>query len=116
MMLCDFQDGKCVRCNRPRPKTKRVVLANCPATPQDWADTEMRLAWLNCPQRGPVLRTISGTLAGCGCGGTTADVYLCQRFDEPVLKQAAARCLETIREQVPGYAGRTCRECLVPTQ
>ena len=69
--------------------------------------------WLTCPHRGIVLATISGTTAGVGCGSTKWEVYQCNHFNEPVLKQAAPRCQEKIAAEVAGYKGRTCRECKV---
>lgn len=71
-------------------------------------------AYWTCPHRGPVVATVTGQRAGCGCGGTPIEVYQCAHFKEPVLKQAAARCLEKIQAKAPGYTGRTCRECRVP--
>ena len=70
--------------------------------------------WLTCPHAGNVLARINGQAAGCGCATSTAEVYLCDHFNEPVLKRAATRCLGKIRETVPGYNGQTCRECKVP--
>lgn len=71
------------------------------------------LWWLTCPYRGDVLSTLPGAVIGRGCGSTTFEVYHCNRFGEPVLKHAAARCLEKIADRVPGYTGRTCRKCNV---
>ena len=70
--------------------------------------------YLTCPNRGHILATINARSAGCGCSSTTVDVYQCRRFNEPVLKQAAERCREDIAAKVPGYTGRTCRECNIP--
>lgn len=78
------------------------------------ANIDERLAWCTCDRRGKVLATVTGMQSGCGCGGMEIPVYQCSRFNEPVLKQAAARCLEKIQAKVPGYKGRTCRECEVP--
>jgi len=57
---------------------------------------------------------LSGIVSGCGCSSTVVQLYHCDRFNEPVLKHAAARCLDKIKAKVPGYTGRTCRECVVP--
>lgn len=75
-----------------------------------------RLAWhwLTCPHRGDAIAKISGTTAGTGCGCENVEVYRCDHFGQPVIKQASPRCLEKIAAKVPGYTGRTCRECKVP--
>lgn len=90
---CDVQDGR-----TQAAKTK----------------TDQALAWLICPHRGDVLATVPARTAGIGCETTVVEVYQCDHFREPALKQAAARCLPRIREAAPGYTGRTCRECEVP--
>jgi hypothetical protein len=47
------------------------------------------------------------------------EFYRCAHFDEPVLKQCAGWAAAANREKLtaacPGYQGRTCRECPVPT-
>lgn len=85
-----------------------------PSRQQPDRDKADRLPWLACRHRGPVLETITAKAAGVGCESSSADVYECKRFGEPVLKQAAERCREKIAEAAPGYTGRTCRECKVP--
>lgn len=72
--------------------------------------------WSACPYRGDVVATITGDKAGCGCASTVAEIFLCRRFGEPVLKQAAMRCLGKIQQHVPAYTGRTCRQCEIPAQ
>ena len=67
--------------------------------------------WLNCHHRGQPLAIINARKAGCGCGSSTVEVYQCERFNESVLKQSAPRCKEAIAAEIPGYTGRTCREC-----
>jgi len=67
--------------------------------------------WLTCPHRGAVLATVNARSAGCGCSGSTVEVYRCSRFGEPVVKHAAARCRDDITSVAPGYTGRTCRNC-----
>jgi len=63
------------------------------------------------------LATVNGNIAGYGCSSSEVKVYQCRRFNnEPVLKQAASRCLDKIKAKVPGYTGRTCRECEVPRE
>ena len=49
--------------------------------------------------------------AGCGCASSIVQVYHCNRYSEPVLKQASDRCLDRIQAAAPGYTGRTCRDC-----
>lgn len=71
-------------------------------------------AWYRCPHRGDVLTTITGRVAGCGCSGATVEVYQCRHFGEPVIKHGHPPCLDSLREQVPGATGRTCRVCPVP--
>lgn len=81
----------------------------------EWDPVSLR--YITCPYRGPVLTTVTGQQAGCGCGGSVFEVYQClhpEHHNEPVLKQADARCLEKILAKAPGYTGRTCRECPVP--
>jgi len=113
-MRCVFgANGRCEVCGRPKPKTDRRVIANCSGEPTEHKQAAM---WLACPHRGPIVATITGRVAGCGCSGSTVEVYQCSHFHEPVLKQAAARCLETIQAKAPSYTGRTCRECNVPMQ
>jgi len=68
-----------------------------------------------CPHRGPVLQTVSGRVAGSGCSSSTAEVYECRHFHEPVLKAGKPPCEDTMREQVAGWKGRTCRGCKIPT-
>lgn len=77
-----------------------------------------RLAWhwLTCPHRGDAIAKISGTTAGTGCGCENVEVYRCDHFGQPVIKRASPRCLEKIAASVPGYTGRTCRECKLPTK
>lgn len=88
-------------------------MANCAASPRDWA---VELAWLTCPHRGKPIDTLTGSTTGVGCSSAPVEVYRCSHFNEPVLKHAAARCLERIAARVPGYTGRTCRECVVPRE
>ena len=67
--------------------------------------------YMTCPHRGPAIATINANAAGCGCSGSTVQVYHCNRFDEPVLKQASDRCVGKIQQVDPKYTGRTCRAC-----
>lgn len=61
-------------------------------------------------------QVLAGTVSGCGCSSTVVQLYHCDRFNEPALKRAAVRCLDKIKAKVPGYTGRTCRECAVPRE
>lgn len=70
--------------------------------------------YLTCPHRGIAFATISGRVAGHGCGSSVVEVYQCNRFNEPVLKAGKPPCEDTMSEKVPGWKGRTCRECEVP--
>lgn len=72
--------------------------------------------YLTCPHRSAAIAILDGYTAGCGCASTPVEVFRCQRHHEPVLKQAAARCLDKIRARFPDYAGRTCRECQEPQE
>lgn len=91
--------------------------ARCKASQDESRSKRAKLSpWASCPHRGAVVATITGRVAGCGCSGSTVEVYRCEKFNEPVLKQAAARCLEKIQAKAPGYTGRTCRECKIPMQ
>jgi hypothetical protein len=71
-------------------------------------------AWLLCPHRGPPTATVNARTAGCGCSTSTVEVYQCHRFSEPVLKKSPERCREAVAAEIPGYTGRTCRECEIP--
>ena len=68
-------------------------------------------AWINCSHRSPPTATVNARTAGCGCASSTVEVYRCDRFNEPVLKKSPPRCSEAVAAIVPGYTGRTCREC-----
>lgn len=67
--------------------------------------------WLTCPKRGKVVATVSGSVAGCGCSTMEIQVYDCEHFNEPVLKQSDPRNTDRIRRQVPLYTGRQCKTC-----
>lgn len=69
--------------------------------------------WINCPHRSPPTATINARTAGCGCSSSTAEVYQCDRFSEPVLKKSPPRCAEAVAAIVPGYTGRTCLGCSI---
>jgi hypothetical protein len=69
--------------------------------------------YMTCPHRGQALAEINARKAGCGCASSVVQVFRCQYFDEPVLRSSPERCAEAIREQLPAYTGRTCRECSV---
>lgn len=118
--LCEFDRTTsdvwtCRRCGFVTPPITEAPIRNCRANGKTAAVAVKETAhYLTCPHRGSVVATVSGTTAGCGCGSSRVDVYRCSRFGEPVLKQAAQRCLEKIAAAAPGYAGRTCRECPVP--
>ena len=71
-------------------------------------------AWLTCEHRGEILATLPGATLGTGCRTAEQPVYQCERFDEPVVKRAAVTNMRRIRAEVPGYTGRTCKECQVP--
>jgi hypothetical protein len=71
-------------------------------------------AYIICPHRGRVLEEVNARKAGCGCASSTVQVFECRHFQEPVLRSSPARCTASIRELIPAYTGRTCRECLVP--
>jgi len=118
MSLCDYQpdaDGwTCSSCGDREPKRKKRA---CPAKAEPGQEREPeRPAYLDCPHRGAVVATITGRVAGCGCFGSTVEVYQCSHFREPVIKQGHPPCMDTLREKVPGATGRTCRECKVPMQ
>jgi len=71
--------------------------------------------WIKCPHRGKSIATISGRTAGVGCGTSRVDVYWCNYFEQPILKQSPPRCRQKVAEEVEGYTGRTCKECQVPS-
>lgn len=72
------------------------------------------MLWAICEARPTILARVSGTVAGCGCGSTVAEIFFCEKFGEPVLKQAAPRCFAGIQRHAPGYTGRTCVKCDSP--
>lgn len=98
---------RCAECGSEMPSP---TIRQCPFTGVVERESKT-VNYLTCPHRGKVLTTISGRTAGYGCSSTPVEVYQCNQFNEPVLKQAAPRCLEKIQGKVPGYTGRTCREC-----
>jgi len=106
-------EWKCSECGAV---TAEPAARECPyiarATPVELT----REHWVTCPHRGAVVATITGRVAGCGCPGSTVEVYQCSHFHEPVIKQGHPPCLDTLREKVPGAKGRTCRECKVPME
>jgi len=114
--LCNYKQEEarfvCRACGDIR---KRLVVRECPGDVAHHRAIALP-AWVSCPHRGPVIATINGRVAGCGCSGSTVEVYQCNHFHEPVIKQGHPPCLDTLREQVPGATGRTCRECKVPLQ
>ena len=71
--------------------------------------------WIMCPHRGKSITTISGRTAGVGCSTSRVDVYWCNYFEQPILKQSPTRCRQKVAEEVEGYTGRTCKECQVPS-
>jgi len=107
---------RCSACGFQTHKGLQVAPSRVCKTPIKLPDVLASWLYLKCPRRGNVIATTDGIRAGCGCGGTTVEIYECRYFHEPVLKQAAARCLEKIQATAPGYTGRTCRECKVPMQ
>lgn len=106
-------EWKCIECGAV---TAEPAARECPFVPLATPVASTREHWATCPHRGAVVATINGHVAGCGCSGSTIEVYQCSRFDEPVIKQGKPPCLDTLREKIPGATGRTCRECSVPTQ
>jgi len=67
--------------------------------------------WATCGYAEKPFTTITGRVAGCGESTATIEVYQCSHFGEPVIKRGHPPCLDTLREQVPGATGRTCRDC-----
>ena len=114
--LCEFTETVQQEGNRTRyrcPKCGRVtsLTQHAPAKIHATCGVVDNQHWIICPHRGQVLATINAKKAGCGCASSTVDVYQCERFNEPVLKQSADRCREAVAAEIPGYTGRTCREC-----
>lgn len=123
MIQCEFERmtsgpsslWRCVACGFVTHKPmQKAPIRTCGT--KSLGSPQHEQSYLTCPYRGTVLSTVSARAAGCGCASTQVDIFRCQRFNEPVLKQAADRCLEKIREAVPMYSGRTCRGCPVPKQ
>lgn len=100
----------CEKCGKSYKYAKRKTFICCGHQPRS-NPVRKSQGIANCPHRGPVLVTINARSAGCGCSSTTVEVYQCERFNEPVLKQAADHCREKIATIAPGYTGRTCRGC-----
>lgn len=124
MTFCDFAPignsnaplWQCTQCGfRTHKGLKRAPSRVC-KTPIPVSDTPQSMRYLACPHRGRVLATISGRVAGCGCSSTAVEVYHCNHFNEPVTAKGKPRCLDSLREKVPGSNGRVCRDCLVPMQ
>lgn len=118
---CDFErlDGsgnswtwKCRRCGFVTIPFRKAPLRRCSLR----KDLSVEIKFLACPHRREVIATIRARSAGCGCAATRVEIYRCDKFNEPVLKQAgnSQSCLERITLAAPGYTGRTCLECKVP--
>lgn len=113
MTLCEyeFKNGNyvCVVCGDKRSRSvKRVCRKSSGVITDRIIDAPH---WLSCSHRGGRVTSIPGSLAGQGCSSSPVDVYQCDRFGEPVLKRCLAKRTEQVRQRVPGYTGRTCREC-----
>ena len=67
--------------------------------------------WLTCPHRGKVIGSLSGQEAGCGCSSRQVEVYHCNYFSDPVLKQSLSSCKEKVQKKFSSYTGRTCKGC-----
>jgi len=94
-------------------------LRMCPYVPMAFADrNELAGAWAICKHRSPPIATITGRVAGCGCPGSPVEVFQCLHpsINEPVIKQGKPPCMDTMREKVPGFTGRTCRKCKASLQ
>lgn len=115
-MQCHYiQHGGEFACLICGDRRSRPVVRACPNFRIEIIDRRPP-AWLTCPHRREVIATINGRAAGAGCSSTPVDIYHCNHFREPVLKAAADRCRDKITAKVPGYTGRTCRECRVPME
>jgi hypothetical protein len=118
MTLCNYKAaGSSFVCRACGDVRKRLVVRQCCGEVRVRREIELP-AWFRCGERGGVVASTTGTVAGCGCGATVVEFYNCRHFREPVLKQCAGWAAESNREKLravcPGYAGRTCRECAVP--
>lgn len=116
---CDWEPlGRgyvCSRCAATSPSPRRQICGHAERIESPVSsDLEALASALQCPHRGPSIATVSGSDAGCGCASIRVDVYECDLFGEPVLKQAALHCLDRIVAKIPTYTGRTCRKCTVP--
>lgn len=115
-MICDFDEGLiCRRCGHTAQQRVRRMCEQAEFQ-EDSLPSEAIAA---CPHRGLVLASISAQSAGCGCASSRVEFHECRYFEQPVLKQCAAWAASSNQERLaracPGYAGRTCRECSVPT-
>lgn len=119
-MICETQDGNrwrysCDRCGRTYVYDRRKPLSAILCGHQPKKDIDVSHLAI-CHHRGPAVTTINVRVAGCVCSSTRIEVYQCRHFNEPVIKHGHPPCLDTLREQVPGATGRTCRECKVPME
>lgn len=96
-----------------RTRAARPVQKGHADQPRDLA-FERRVAYVQCPHRGPVLATVSGNVCGVGCGSTMSDVFECQHFREPAIKRARERYFEKIRSVVPTFGRLVCESCEIP--
>lgn len=111
--ICDYRqrDGLYV-CSVCGDKRKRPVKRACRSRGGVTAERIVEPAhWLCCPDRGAVVGTLPASVTGEGCAATQTEVFHCRRFREPVLKACSPKYAGRVAKHIPGYTGRTCREC-----
>lgn len=100
------------------PGQSKLARTDSPNKPPDELPPAVR--YLKCMYRGKPVAATTGSMVGCGCGGTKVEFYDCQFFHEPVLKDcknwAKKANQAKILEICPDFAGKTCRACQVPIQ
>jgi hypothetical protein len=107
----------CRNCKASSDVPRQQICGHAPAVAGTVNQAALSLAnSLACPHRGPAIATVNARVAGCGCASSTVEVYECQLFAEPVLKQSPSRCTAAVAASVPTYTGRTCRECIAVAQ
>ena len=96
------------------------IYCSCGAVIKDEGDALLgsgdALSWVNCPHRGKVVGEINAAKAGCGCSSALVQIYHCGHFSEPVLKGSSDRCRDAVASVAPGYTGRQCRKCDMPSR
>lgn len=100
---------------RTRPDYRQLWEQQRDADPTAPRQMPPAAAWLTCPHWSKPIATLPGSTLGAGCRSSQQPVYQCGYFHEPVVRRAADSHRERIASEIPGYTGRTCQRCEIPT-